>query len=57
MKMTEIIWDADQREIPGCGVLSKGDKASLPDHVATSLVYQGLAHKPTTKQPEKEKSK
>lgn len=54
MKMTVIIWDADQREIPGFGVVSKGEKVKLPDHMATSFVYQGLA---TTIKPEKEKAK
>lgn len=55
MNMATIIWDADQRELPGHGVVSKGDKVSIPEHMAASYVYQGLAVK--DKQAKQEKSK
>ena len=45
----EIVWQGDQREIPGVGVLAKGDRVKVPDHVAKSLIYQGLATKSKSK--------
>lgn len=49
-----IIWNADERILPGFGVVKKGDRKSVPEHVAKSYVYQGLANYPSSK---KEKSK
>lgn len=53
-KKVTIVWDADERELPGIGIAKKGDELIVPDHVATSYIYQGLAVKP---KPAKEKTK
>ena len=52
-----IVWDADQREIPGHGVISRGDVKSLPEHLATSFIYQGLATPQKVKVKLKEQDK
>ena len=51
-----IKWTGDERELPGIGVVNKGDIVTVPDHVATSYIYQGLAVKLTpTKAKEADK--
>lgn len=42
--MKDIIWDGDERMIPGHGYGTKGAELNLPDSLADSLVNQGLAH-------------
>ena len=42
---TQVKWTGDERELPGQGVAKKGDILTLPDHMAKSYVYQGLAVK------------
>jgi len=54
MKLEGVVWDADQREIPGCGIAEKGQTVYLPPELAKSFVDQGLAVNP---KPEKEKAK
>jgi len=41
----KIKWIADVRELPGIGVVHKGDIKDVPDHIGRSYVYQGLADK------------
>ncbi len=41
----KIKWIADERELPGIGVVRKGDIKDVPDHIGRSYVYQGLADK------------
>ena len=43
MKTVKIVWNADQRELPRIGVVSKGDVVKVPDHEAKSYVHQGIA--------------
>ena len=52
---TKIKWVADERELPGIGVAKPGDIITLPEHLAKSYVYQGLAA--VYKQPKKEAAK
>ncbi len=47
-----IKWTGDERELPGIGVVNKGDVIEVPEHVAISYIYQGLASKHTTKTKE-----
>ncbi len=57
MNKQQVKWTGDQRELPGHGVVSRGDNLTLPDHVATSYIYQGLAVKAKLNKPAKEDSK
>lgn len=44
MSDKQVKWAGPQRELPGQGVVEKGDIVTLPDHMAKSYVYQGLAN-------------
>ena len=53
---TQVKWTGDERVLPGHGIANKGDVLTLPDHVARSYIYQGLAVKakaPVTKEESK----
>ena len=53
----EIVWDAEERELPGFGVVSKGDKITVPEQMAKSYVLEGLAKTSKSVVKPKEKAK
>lgn len=53
--MTKIRWTGPERVVPTLGVLTTGDIREVQEHVAKSLIYQGLAVR--AEQPKKEAKK
>ena len=43
MTQVKIKWEAGDRILPRIGEVRPGDIITVPDHVATSYIYQGLA--------------
>lgn len=43
MKAVKVEWIcSEERDIPGYGTMTKGRKLEMDEHIATSLVKQGL---------------
>lgn len=40
----EIVWDGDEKVVPGYGRGVKGNVLTMPELIAHSYVEQGLAH-------------
>ena len=43
MKQLTIIWEGEEKIIPGYGYATKGNELTLPDWMAESFVSQGKA--------------
>lgn len=56
MKMVDIIWCLEQRQLPGVGIVNTGEKYSVPKNMADNLIKMGHAKPPAkkTKSPKKE---